>query len=87
MSLFLECLIIDYLGICWFLIFSSWVRCSLLFARIASDVMPWERFVDRSIWLVSWLLVLLLLEPPPRDKQTASQLARADRQASKAMKS
>lgn len=46
-----------YLGISWFLIFSSlvWfglVRCLLLFARIASDVMPRERFVDRSIWLV-----------------------------------
>lgn len=66
MSLFLECLIIEYLtlptfylGISWFLSFLLWfglvwfvVCCLLLFARIASDVMPRERFVDRSIWLV-----------------------------------
>lgn len=76
LSLFLECLIIEYLPyllpryILVFVFFFFWfgliwfvVCCSLLFARIASasDVMPRERFVDRSIWLVSWLLVLLLL--------------------------
>lgn len=65
MSLFLECLIIDYLPyllpryILVFVFFLLWfgfvwfvVCCLLLFARIASDVMPRERFVDRSIWLV-----------------------------------
>lgn len=46
-----------YLGISWFfyLCFFGLVWFgSLWFARIASasDVMPWERFVDRSIWLV-----------------------------------
>lgn len=43
----------SYLGISWFLSFLLWFG-SLWFARIASasDVMPWERFVDRSIWLV-----------------------------------
>lgn len=61
MSLFLECLIIDYLPyllpryiLVFDIFFFGLVRCLLLFARIASasDVMPWERFADRSIWLV-----------------------------------